>query len=46
VHPADDGDPYLAISLTLEPAIVANLLADLSNLPEVTSIAPASRSRR
>lgn len=29
VHPADDGDPYLAISLTLEPAIVANLLADL-----------------
>ncbi|TCK19590.1 AraC family transcriptional regulator [Ancylobacter aquaticus] len=29
VHPSDDGDPYLAISLTLEPAIVANLLADL-----------------
>lgn len=29
VHPSDDGAPYLAISLTLEPAIVANLLADL-----------------
>lgn len=29
VHPSDDGEPYLAISLTLEPAIVANLLADL-----------------
>lgn len=29
VHPSGDGDPYLAISLTLEPAIVANLLADL-----------------
>jgi len=29
VHHSADGDPYLAISLTLEPAIVANLLADL-----------------
>lgn len=29
VHPADDGAPYLAVSLTLEPAIVAALLADL-----------------
>lgn len=29
VHPADDGEPYLAVSLTLEPAIVAHLLADL-----------------
>ncbi|WNJ93612.1 AraC family transcriptional regulator [Bosea sp. 685] len=29
VHPSNDGEPYLAISLTLEPAIVANLLADL-----------------
>jgi hypothetical protein len=29
VHSSDDGEPYLAISLTLEPAIVANLLADL-----------------
>lgn len=29
VHPAETGEPYLAVSLTLEPAIVANLLADL-----------------
>lgn len=29
VHSTADGDPYLAVSLTLEPAIVANLLADL-----------------
>lgn len=29
VHAAADGAPYLAISLTLEPAIVASLLADL-----------------
>jgi AraC-like DNA-binding protein len=29
VHPSEDGEPYLAVSLTLEPAIVANLLADL-----------------
>lgn len=29
VHSTVDGDPYLAVSLTLEPAIVANLLADL-----------------
>lgn len=29
VYPSDKGEPYLAISLTLEPAIVANLLADL-----------------
>jgi AraC-like DNA-binding protein len=29
VHPSNAGDPYLAVSLTLEPAIVANLLADL-----------------
>ncbi|WP_026792289.1 AraC family transcriptional regulator [Pleomorphomonas oryzae] len=29
VHAADDGSPYLAVSLTLEPAIVAGLLADL-----------------
>ncbi|HWJ71718.1 MAG TPA: AraC family transcriptional regulator [Kaistia sp.] len=31
VHSSPDGDPYLAVSLTLEPAIVANLLADLPN---------------
>lgn len=29
VHSAETGDPYLAVSLTLEPAIVADLLADL-----------------
>lgn len=29
VHPSAEGAPYLAVSLTLEPAIVANLLADL-----------------
>jgi AraC-like DNA-binding protein len=29
VHPAASGEPYLAVSLTLEPAIVASLLADL-----------------
>lgn len=29
VHPAADGAPYLAVSLTLEPAIVTALLADL-----------------
>lgn len=29
VHPSAGGRPYLAISLTLEPSIVANLLADL-----------------
>lgn len=29
VHPAADGAPYLAVSLTLQPSIVAALLADL-----------------
>ncbi|MGV6873199.1 AraC family transcriptional regulator N-terminal domain-containing protein [Pseudochelatococcus sp. B33] len=29
VHPSEAGEPYLAISLTLAPPIVANLLADL-----------------
>jgi AraC-like DNA-binding protein len=29
VHPAADGKPYLAISLTLDATIVANLLAEL-----------------
>ncbi|WP_159591060.1 AraC family transcriptional regulator [Chelativorans xinjiangense] len=29
VHAADTGEPYLAISLTLDPPVVANLLADL-----------------
>jgi AraC-like DNA-binding protein len=29
VHPARDGQPYLAVSLTLDPVVVANLLAEL-----------------
>ena len=29
VHPSKSGDPYLAVSLTLEPGRLANLLADL-----------------
>jgi hypothetical protein len=29
VHPSNSGAPYLAVSLTLEPASVAHLLADL-----------------
>lgn len=29
VHPSDQGEPYLAISLTLQPAKVAELLTDL-----------------
>lgn len=29
VHPAPTGEPYLAVSLTLDAAIVANLLGDL-----------------
>ena len=29
VHPSARGEPYLAISLTLDPTIVANLLADI-----------------
>ena len=29
VHPAEDGRPYLAVSLTLDPVVVANLLSEL-----------------
>lgn len=29
VHPAQDGTPYLAVNLTLDPAIIAGLLNDL-----------------
>nr|WP_194151591.1 AraC family transcriptional regulator [Pseudomonas caspiana] len=29
VHPASSGEPYLAVSLTLDPAVLATLLADL-----------------
>jgi AraC-like DNA-binding protein len=30
VHPTPIGEPYLALSLTLDPAVVANLLADIA----------------
>lgn len=30
VHPSDAGEPYLAISLTLDPTIVAKLLSDIA----------------
>lgn len=33
VHPSPDGEPYLAISLTLEPSVIADLLTDLSTGP-------------
>jgi AraC-like DNA-binding protein len=29
IHPARDGQPYLAVKLALEPTIIANLLAEL-----------------
>ena len=29
VHPAETGEPYLAVSLTLDPTVLATLLADL-----------------
>jgi AraC-like DNA-binding protein len=29
IHAAPTGEPYLAVSLTLEPALIANLLSDL-----------------
>jgi len=29
VHPTASGEPYLAVSLTLDPTVVSNLLADL-----------------
>jgi AraC-like DNA-binding protein len=29
IHPSNAGDPYLAVSLTLDPAIVAGLIRDL-----------------
>ncbi len=31
VHPASTGEPYLAVSLTLDPAVLTTLLADLPN---------------
>lgn len=48
VHPSEEGDPYLALSLTLDPARVADLLADLpkpaGGLPYNTgfSVAPVT----
>lgn len=33
VRPSASGEPYLAVALTLQPSVVANLLADL---PEIT----------
>lgn len=30
VHPAKSGEPYLAVSLTLDPTVLATLLADLA----------------
>ena len=44
VHPNDASDPYLAVSLTVEPAIVANLLADWPE-PTVIAMVPASLLR-
>lgn len=34
VWPAENGEPYLAVALTLQPAAVAALLADLPNLAD------------
>lgn len=44
VHPAATGEPYLAVSLTLDPAVVANLLADLPRRPGAMNRKPVSRS--
>jgi AraC-like DNA-binding protein len=41
VHPADTGEPYLAISLTLDAGIIANLLADLPETASRLGVAPA-----
>ena len=37
VHAAEDGSPYLAVALTLEPARIAALLADLPPIREPAS---------
>lgn len=48
VHPSASREPYLAISLTLEPAVVAALLADLpppapnAAAPRAYSVAPVT----
>ncbi len=41
VHAADDGAPYLAVSLTLRPAIIAGLLNDLPDPPGVADSPPS-----
>lgn len=33
VHPSKTGEPYLAVSLTLDPIVIAGLLADVPALP-------------
>lgn len=43
VHPSDAGESYLAISLTLEPPIVATCSPTCPNLPEAISTVRASR---
>jgi AraC-like DNA-binding protein len=37
VHAASNGAPYLAVSLTLKPAVIAGLLGDLPNPPSSVS---------
>lgn len=44
LHPSEEGHPYLAVSLTLTPAIIASLLADLPVLPGAMPSVPAFRS--
>jgi AraC-like DNA-binding protein len=39
VSASDDGDPYLAVSLSLEPAILAELLAELPKNGRVPAVA-------
>ncbi|WP_205910807.1 AraC family transcriptional regulator [Paroceanicella profunda] len=41
VHPSGDGAPYLAVSLTIEPSVVATLLADMPKPAESPLCSPA-----
>ena len=43
VHPASTGEPYLAVSLTLDPNIISGLLFDTTNAPTDRSD-PSSRN--
>lgn len=45
VHPDTDGRPYLAVSLTLDPHVVANLIADLPSPAGGCSVKVASQLR-